>query len=297
MLYDRDYMRNSGGGRAGGGADSLFKNMTAVKFLILANVAVFLLNLFLQNFGGSDIMLRYFALSFDSLEHFKVWTLLTYAFLHAGILHLGVNMLVLYLAGSQLESRLGAKKTLTIYFASVLGGALLFMAASVLTQKGFLLGASAGVIGVLSAFLVLMENRVMRFLFFFVIPLNLRPRPILIFMLCIELLGFLFFEIAPHSGGSGVGYSAHLGGMAAGVLSVLIIEGKLANFSLPKFVRRKVKRKLEPADSHAFKVDILDENALRAEVNRILDKINQSGFSSLSDAEKRTLQIAKEKLK
>lgn len=290
-------MRNSGGGRAGGGADLLFKNMTAVKFLILANVAVFLLNLFLQNFGGSDIMLRYFALSFDSLEHFKIWTLLTYAFLHAGILHLGVNMLVLYLAGSQLEARLGAKKTLIIYFASVLGGALVFMAASVLTQKGFLLGASAGVIGVLSAFLVLMEDRVMRFLFFFVIPLNLRPRPILLVMLCIELFGFLFFEIAPHSGGSGVGYSAHLGGMAAGVLSALIIEGKLANFSLPKFGGRRVKRKLEPADSHFFKVDIVDEGALRAEVNRILDKINQSGFSSLTEAEKRTLQIAKEKLK
>lgn len=290
-------MRNSGGGRAGGGADLLFKNMTAVKFLILANVAVFLLNLFLQNFGGSDIMLRYFALSFDSLEHFKIWTLLTYAFLHAGILHLGVNMLVLYLAGSQLEARLGAKKTLIIYFASVLGGALVFMAASVLTQKGFLLGASAGVIGVLSAFLVLMEDRVMRFLFFFVIPLNLRPRPILLAMLCIELFGFLFFEIAPHSGGSGVGYSAHLGGMAAGVLSALIIEGKLANFSLPKFGGRRVKRKLEPADSHFFKVDIVDEGALRAEVNRILDKINQSGFSSLTEAEKRTLQIAKEKLK
>ena len=290
-------MRNSGGGRAGGGADLLFKNMTAVKFLILANVAVFLLNLFLQNFGGSDIMLRYFALSFDSLEHFKIWTLLTYAFLHAGILHLGVNMLVLYLAGSQLEARLGAKKTLIIYFASVLGGALVFMAASVLTQKGFLLGASAGVIGVLSAFLVLMEDRVMRFLFFFVIPLNLRPRPILLAMLCIELFGFLFFEIAPHSGGSGVGYSAHLGGMAAGVLSALIIEGKLANFSLPKFGGRRVKRKLEPADSHFFKVDIVDEGALRAEVNRILDKINQCGFSSLTEAEKRTLQIAKEKLK
>lgn len=296
MLYDRDYMRASGGS-AKGDASSFFKNLSLTKRLILINVAVYVLDLFLRNFTGSDILVRYFGLSFDSLEHFKFWSLISYSFLHAGILHLGVNMLVLYLAGSQLEERIGGRKTLIIYLASVLGGALFFMAASVLTQKGFLVGASAGVIGVLSAFLLLMENRVMRFLFFFVIPLNLRPRPILIFMLCIELFGFLFFEIAPHSGGSGVGYSAHLGGMAAGVLCVLIMEGRLANFSLPKFVRRKVKRKLEPADSHAFKVDILDENALRAEVNRILDKINQSGFSSLSDGEKRTLQIAKEKLK
>ena len=296
MLYDRDYMRASGGS-AKGDASSFFKNLSITKRLILINAAVYVLDLFLRNFTGSDILVRYFGLSFGSLEHFKFWSLISYSFLHAGILHLGVNMLVLYLAGSQLEERIGGRKTLIIYLASVLGGALFFMAASVLTQKGFLVGASAGVIGVLSAFLLLMENRVMRFLFFFVIPLNLRPRPILIFMLCIELFGFLFFEIAPHSGGSGVGYSAHLGGMAAGVLCILIMEGKFANFSLPKFGRRKVKRKLEPADSHAFRVDILDESALRAEVNRILDKINQSGFSSLSDGEKRTLQIAKEKLK
>lgn len=293
MLYDRDYMR----GRPKSGGDSFFKNMGVTKWLLSINVAVYILQLFLQNFGGSDILVRYFALSFDSLEHFKIWTLLTYSFLHAGIFHLGVNMLVLYLTGTQIEERIGGKKTLLIYFASVLGGALLFMAASVLTQKGFLLGASAGVIGLLSAFLVMMENRVMRFLFFFVIPLNLRPRPILIFMLCIELFGFLFFEIAPHSGGSEIGYSAHLGGILSGVLTALALEGKLSGFSLPKFGLRKTKRKLEPADSHFFKVDIVDEQALRAEVNRILDKINQSGFSSLSDGEKRTLQIAKEKLK
>lgn len=278
---------------------SFFEKMSVTKYLIVINVAVYFLNLILANFGGSDILTRYFALSFGSLEHFKIWTIFTYSFLHAGLLHLGVNMLVLYFTGTQIEERIGGLKTLIIYFSAVLGGALFFMLASFMTQKGFLVGASAGVIGLLSALLIMMEDRVMRFLFFFVIPLNLRPRPILILMLCFELFGFLFFEIAPHSGGSGVGFSAHLGGIALGVLSALIIDGKIDKLSIPKFWKSNASfsRKIKPADSHYYKVDIIDENALKAETNRILDKINKSGFSSLSDAEKRTLQIAKEKLK
>lgn len=283
-----------------GQAESFFGKKSVVNYLIIANVAVYFLGLILSNFGGSDILTRYFALSFFSISDFKIWTLLSYSFLHGGLLHLAVNMLVLYISGTQLEERLGGVKTLIIYFSSVVAGALFFMAASVFTAKGFLVGASAGVIGVLSALLILMENRVMRFLFFFILPLNLRPRPILMLMLGIELFGFLFFEIAPHSGGSSVGFSAHLGGIAAGVISALIIEKRLnfAELKMPKFgVFKQGRRSMDSADSHSYKVDIEDINELRRETNRILDKINSSGFSSLTDAEKRTLQRAKEKLK
>lgn len=285
--------RRTGGAGPLGGA---FSRMTAVKALILANAAVFVLNSVLLGYFQSDILERYFSLYPPSVLSGAVWTLFSYSFLHDGLLHLTVNMLVLYFVGSQLEARLGAARTALIYGVSVFGGAVSYMLLSAFMHVPPLVGASPGVIGVFSAFLVLLEDKKITFLLLFLIPFDMRPRLILYFVAGLELMGFLLFELPARGAGGGVAYSAHLGGLALGVLSALAVEGRLGKLKLPVFSGGR-RRRYGSAGDYSYRVNIASDADLRRETNRILDKISSSGFSSLTDAEKRTLNVAKDRLR
>lgn len=290
MIYDREYFNRA----PKKSARDFFGSMGAVKFLILANIAFFLLDLVIRNFTGSDVLARYFALSLANLSDGKVWTLFTYSLLHEGFLHIGVNCLVLYFAGSALELKVGPARTLFIYAASVFGGALVFLLSNLLGYESLLIGASGGAIGLLSAFLMMSKNEVMTFIIF-VFPVRIRAWTMLKFMSAFEFFGFIFFELAPFSRG-GIGFSAHLGGIAAGCLcAVLMSESrseffKISNFKFPK------KRSMGRASDYKFKVDISSEENLRAEVDRILDKVNRQGFYSLTDEEKEILSEANKRM-
>lgn len=290
MIYDRDYFKKSPKNSPTG----FLEQKSAVKILIAINVAFFLLDLIIRNFTGSDVLTRYFALSLEGLVQGKVWTVLTYSFLHDGFLHLGVNCLVLFFAGSALELRIGKSKTFLVYVASVLGGALMFLMSNLLGNNSVLIGASGGVIGLLSAFLMMSKDEVMTFLII-IFPVRIRAWTMLKFMAMFEFFGFIFFELAPFASG-GIGFSAHLGGIIAGSLCALKISGKSINlFKFPDFKIKK-KRSMGRASDFNFKVDISSEENLRAEVDRILDKVNKQGFYSLTDEEKEILSEANKRM-
>src|ERR1035438_9209533 len=103
--------------------------------LIGVNVAMFVAELL---FG--DVLLLKLALwpiqstALGGVAGFEPWQLLTYSFLHAGVLHLFFNMFALYMFGGELERLLGPKRFLNLYLASVISAALAQLAVSSLAS-------------------------------------------------------------------------------------------------------------------------------------------------------------------
>ena len=124
-----------------------------VSALILFNVAVFFAEAVFDRINGSGAFFGIFGLSLSALEHGRVWTLITYSFLHADILHILCNMVGLYYIGKYVERVAGARKFLALYFGGALAGAALWLGMSALGQtREVLVGASASVMAVFSAF-------------------------------------------------------------------------------------------------------------------------------------------------
>ncbi|MBO6102823.1 MAG: rhomboid family intramembrane serine protease [Opitutales bacterium] len=286
MIQDRDYFSK----RESAPAEAF----SAIKLITIINAAVFAANALLLNFFNSDVLARYFSLSLSALGSGKIWTLLTYSFLHGGFLHLGVNLLILWLVCGGFERDCGAGRTLFVYFASVLGGGLAFLAVSAFAGMSHLVGASAGVAGLMAARFFLMENKKSLFALFGVFPIAIRPRAILYVVAACEFFGMVFVELAPYSAGGGIGYSSHLGGMAFGVLCAMAVSGKFRG--LAHFGKIKRPRGMGRASDYKFKVNISDDAELRRRTDEILDKIKEKGFHTLTDEEKRVLDIAKDRL-
>ena len=113
-----------------------------VKRLLFANIAMFV------TFQVVPQLTWYLTL-YPPEVLFRPWTLVTYMFLHGGIFHVGFNMLMLFFFGPRLESRLGPKSFLWLYFVSGLGGAAFSL---IFAREYPVIGASAAVYGVLVGF-------------------------------------------------------------------------------------------------------------------------------------------------
>ncbi len=293
-IYERDYM-NGNRRRAGSGFA-----LSPVKIFILLNVACFLAEAFAERAYGSASVSEWFALSPEALAHGRVWTLLTYSFLHADILHIFCNMLGLYFIGTFLEKAVGARKFTALYLTgAIAGGALWAALAEIQGAPEALVGASASVMAVFAGFCVLYPPVPITFLLFFVLPISMRPMTMLKIAAGFEVLG-LIYSLA--GGNPIVAYSAHLGGLASGLAFVALMRrGKLSfidSLSMPRFSKRASPQdRGGRASDYNFRVNVSDPRDLSAEVDRILDKINTDGFASLTDAERETLRRARDNLK
>jgi len=281
---------------------AMFESNAVVKILIFLNVAIFILGAFIDRLFGNGVFYNMFELSTQSLASGKVWTLLTYSFLHANLLHITLNMLGLYFMGTPLAKWIGAKKFLALYIFGALLGALVWLPTSLASPAG-LVGASASVIAVFACFCFFYPPMPITFLLFFVIPISMRPMTMLKLATAIEALGFVY---SLSGGDSSVAYAAHLGGIAAGVLFAMgMRSGKLNFIDNISWNRSRnsaesgfgQSKPMRSASEFNYKVNITDPVELRREVDRILDKISRSGFSSLTDDERQTLRKAKSYLK
>jgi len=195
--------------------------------LIIANVVVYLLEM---TMGGGVI--RWFALwpgngsGLDALPWAAPWQLITYSFLHGGIWHLTFNMFGVWMFGADLERVWGPRRLAIVYFASVLTGAIsqLIVGAMFAASAGPVVGASAGVFGLLLAFALVFPDRTIMPLF---PPI---PMPARIFALVYGVLE-LAFGVTGTLGG--VAHFAHLGGMLGGYLALQYFRGG------PPFGRRR----------------------------------------------------------
>jgi len=179
--------------------------------LVIANVAIFLLQMAAPaivvpfalwplgsaRIGGSEV-------------GFEPWQLVTYAFLHGGLLHLGFNMFALYMFGGPIEQVFGGRRYTFYYFVCVVSAAIAQLAVSAMTGTVYpAIGASGGVFGVLLAYAIYFpRNRIM--LIFPPIPMPAR-----VFVLVYAALE-LFFGVTGTQ--EGVAHFAHLGGLVGGFL-------------------------------------------------------------------------------
>ena len=184
---------------------------SVTRALIAANVAVYLL----QGASGNDLV-RLLALwppgaKDAGFPGFAIWQLVTYAFLHADGSHLFVNMLALYMFGSDIERLLGPRRYLVYYMACVIGAALAQLAVVTFTTPSPVpsLGASGATFGLLLAYGMAYPKRIVLLIF---PPI---PMPAWLF---VTLYGTLELVLGVTGTQQGVAHFAHLGGMAAGGL-------------------------------------------------------------------------------
>ena len=175
----------------------------AVKFLLIANVAVFVAQLLLP---GSVVMLLGLVPELV-WERFYIWQLFTYQFFHGGLFHILFNMLALWMFGGTLERRWGSEFFLKYYFVSVVGGAILN---TLLVPDQFVpsIGASAGIYGLLLAYALIYPNQVIYFYFLF--PMKMKH--------FVWIIGGIALYSAMTSSQGGIAHLAHLGGMLFGYL-------------------------------------------------------------------------------
>ncbi len=179
----------------------------ATRALLLANVAVFILEILTHSAFNPLFMLEPVG------PDFHVWQLVTYAFLHAGFLHIFFNMFALWMFGSPLEIFWGRQRYLVYYFVCVIAAGLVQLATTYLSGLDeATLGASGGVFGLLLAFGFYFPRQKVILLLFPV------PIPAWLF---VTLYGFLELALGVTGSESGVAHFAHLGGMLGGALVIL----------------------------------------------------------------------------
>ena len=238
-----------------------------VRILLFANIGVF----FLQNTMDWVTKSMIFV---PRLIMIRPWTIFTYMFLHAGLMHLAFNMLALFFFGPRVEERLGSRNFLTLYLISGLTGAVL----SLITAPGAaVLGASGAVFGVMLAFAYFWPDLPIHI--WGIIPV---PARMLVILTTV-------FSLWSGLGGvrSNVAHFAHLGGYLGAWLYLKWLDRKRLDF-------RKKATSAPPVRELKFtkrpEVDLQKVHEVnRAEVNRILDKISAHGMSALTTQERQFL--------
>jgi membrane associated rhomboid family serine protease len=268
--------------------------------LIIVNAIVFVFELLVSGYPHSlFIEDQYFALSVEGLKNGFIWQLFTFQFMHAGLLHILANCWAIYVFGRVIEETLGWKKFLILYLSSGVVGGICQVLAALLWPDLFggpVVGASAGVFGLVAAFAVLFPERELLLLLFFVLPVRLRAKMLLMLSAVLALAGIVFPI-------NHVANAAHLGGMLAGVVFIRqFIQGRGWQWEFPS--RRATPR--ERVSTRARKgwrsatsppdEDLSTDEFVKSEVDPILDKISRQGIHSLTAREREILEKARERM-
>src|SRR5882724_5216948 len=292
MLADRQYMRR----------DNAPTHWSITIVLLVFNILVFFLE-----YSDGDRSRKWFeeygALSLEGLKRGFIWQFITFQFLHGGLPHLVLNSLGLYFFGRPLEGMLGRRDFLKLYlFSGVLGGGLQALLGFIFPQiAGPMVGASAGICGLVAAFSVLAPDS--QIYVWFVLPI--RARYFLPIMFGLTLL-FLVTSIVS-STESHVAHAAHLGGILGGMAYLKWLHGLSGpRFSWPRFRRALPRRELVATRSarHSFwrkesskpVDDLPPAEFISREVDPILDKISAHGIQSLTERERKILEAARAKM-
>lgn len=285
-----------------------YKNGSALIKLIFVNVGVFLAVyiignvLYLLNIGSSDALFNALSLpaKFSEIIN-QPWSVVTYMFLHKGLWHMFVNMLILYFGSQIFGQYLNQKKLVVVYILGGLAGGLLYILSfnlfpvfSEVMPFSMALGASASVMAILVAAATYVPNFVVRLMFLGEVKLKYIA------------MGYLALDLVSIQGSNSGGHIAHLGGAIFGFFYIQQLK-KGNDFTLGfsrfldylkalfaprknmKVVYKKQGKTKTNQDYNSQKVD----NQKR--VDAILDKIAKSGYDSLSADEKAILFDASKK--
>jgi membrane associated rhomboid family serine protease len=288
MLSDRSYMRDSYG-RTG---------TSILTWMISALIAGFFLHLIFDRWLVSKTVADFAQFSGGALENWRLWTLLTHTLIHDGPLHILFTALAIYFSGRELLPLLGERRLTWLFIGAATCGALLWYSIHHDRNADVLIGATSVAAAFFTLFACFYPDREIAFLFFFV-PVTIKPKYAALALAAIDLAGLIFNEIPGGRFSAYVAHSAHVGGMLAGLFYFRFVHQRewqtpdgRAEIELPKWLRKT--QKVATEDPVKFKLDLTNRQDLRAEVDRILDKINSDGFSSLTLEEKRVLDEAKD---
>jgi membrane associated rhomboid family serine protease len=202
----------------------------AVKWLIIANVAMFLATLVYSP------IIDYLGLSPRIIvEDLWIWQLATYLFLHGGPVHILFNMLGVWMFGVELERLWGTRQFLKYYAITGIGAGLTVLAVGILggessvTYRAVTIGASGALYGLLVAFAVYFPDRPLLMFLLFPIPAKY----------FVMIVGALAFLSTPNSG---VSEAAHLGGLAIGYLYLRAGRGGLTAELKYRYLKWKMNR-------------------------------------------------------
>lgn len=282
-------MRMNNGGRM---AFAGFQMTPVVKILLITNVVIFFLQQIipgvLEQWGAYNTRL--------AVNQFQVWRFLTYMFLHSGFTHVAFNMLGLWIFGTQIEALWGQRTFLLYYLVCGLGGGLLYGIFALMGfGGGWMLGASAAIMGLLLAYGMTYPNN--KIYLMGILPIKAKY--------LVVLYGLMDLLSIPK--GDGVAHLAHLGGLLAGFIFVQItipgLSGQMfKGSSLSSYWksfqakrRMKIVRPEKPSEQQSKRPDFQSNTNASTDQKRIdiiLDKISREGLQSLSDEEQELLRRA-----
>lgn len=232
---------------------------------------------------------------------FQPWSIITYMFMHAGLLHILFNMLWLYWFGRLFLQFFSSRHLRGLYvFGGIVGGIFYMLAYNIfpyfetLVSNSYLLGASASVLAIVLATAEREPNYPVQFMFIGTV----RLKYVAVFMIVLDLL----FMTSGNAGG----HIAHLGGALAGWW---FASGLRQGYDVTAWINaivdffsgnrtgrsRKPKMKVYYSDKQKDYEFNACKKERSDEIDRILDKLRQSGYASLTDEEKKSLFDASKK--
>lgn len=284
-----------------------FRSADIVRKFVYANVAVFVFFVLIGVFSalmnrqgmGGDLKQWFELPASPKLLLQRPWTLITYMFMHGGIMHIMWNMFALYVFGGIFLNFFSVRHFIGTYLLGGLFGAVFYVVAYNVfplfagsVNYSFLVGASASVLAIITAAAVRCPDFRLNLLLFGSVKLST-------FAVVSVLISVLML-----SGDNAGGNFAHLGGALGGFLVALSLGRgvditELVNrpidwiTSLFKKRPKKVKKGKFTYTAGGKRSDDYEYNARKksdeAEIDLILEKIKKGGYASLTDEEKRRL--------
>lgn len=268
------------------GPQRMFSLTLWVRRLLVANLLVFLIQKtllvdprFLQALGFAPL---------HALE--RPWTFVTYLFLHAGVLHLVFNMLMLFIFGPSVEERMGGRMFLLYYLLCGIGGAAFSFLLMQWVPVPLILGASGAILAVVVAFSWYWPDHPV---FVFPLPEPIPAKWLVTFLVAFDLV------LAVLGASDGIAHLAHLGGVGTGLLylkgqdwRVTRAERHRGSMSDPGVLVTPASRSgggvRSSAAPRSRPRSDTDPRA-HAEIDRVLDKISALGVESLTPEERKFL--------
>ena len=292
-------------GNRGGLVFGGFGITPGVKALLLANVAVFVL----QGLFGlvrPDNPLEYWGTFIPerAILGLEVWRFFTYMFLHAGFMHILWNMFGLWMLGTQIEALWGQRNFLIYYFLCGLGGSVTYGVFNLtgLSALSPMLGASGAVFGILLAYGLTFPNN--RLWVWGIFPV--KAKYLVIFFGLVTLLNI------PRGGSTA--HLAHLGGMVFGYLFLRTTIPSLGRSAMRtgsrsgygsgsgsgidlagawrRFQTRRKMKIVRPGNGRDQGNGSAPRDKGQQRIDEILDKISRKGLQSLTDEEQEILRRA-----
>jgi membrane associated rhomboid family serine protease len=293
-IYDREYYRDEKSSFLG----TLARQGQVWKTLVAINVVAFILQLATARHGINGWFTELFEIDTDAILHGQVWRLLTGAFLHSpGWQHIVFNMLVVWWAGSEVESIYGPREFLAFYLTSAVLASAAFVGWEVVTKPQGpwfpAIGASGAATAVLMLFALHYPSRIIYVFGIIPVPALL----LVVIYVALDTLGALGGRQGEH-----IAFAAHLGGAAFGFLYYKL-HWRITNLwpgSWSLNLRRPRPRlKVYSGEPEREPVRVAPprtppDSQLEAELDAVLDKVAKQGKSSLTPREQEVLMRASE---